>query len=59
MVVGFNLPFDLSRIAIESGEARNNFRGGFSLALWDYQEKTTGESVENPYRPCGLREKSR
>ena len=51
MVVAFNLPFDLSRIAIESGEARNNFRGGFSLALWDYHDNTTGEWVENPYRP--------
>ena len=51
MVVGFNLPFDLSRIAIEAGEARNKFRGGFSFALWDYLDKSSGEWRENPYRP--------
>ncbi len=51
MVVAFNLPFDLSRIAIESGDARNKFRGGFSFTLWDYQDAATGEWREHPYRP--------
>ena len=51
MVVGFNLPFDLSRLAIESGEARNLFRGGFSFALWDYFDKERGEWRENPFCP--------
>ena len=32
-VVGFNLPFDLSRLAIESTDARGMNRGGFSLIL--------------------------
>jgi hypothetical protein len=32
-VVGFNLPFDLSRIAINHGPARRNMRGGFSFEL--------------------------
>ncbi len=40
LCVGFNLPFDLSRIAIEHGSARREMRGGFSLKL-----------SENRYRP--------
>jgi hypothetical protein len=39
-IVGFNLPFDISRIAIRHGSARNEMRGGFSFAL-----------SENPYQP--------
>jgi hypothetical protein len=36
LLVGFNLPFDLSRIAIASRSARGRFAGGFSLAPWSY-----------------------
>lgn len=32
-VVGFNLPFDISRIALDHGPARRNMRGGFSFEL--------------------------
>src|SRR5271166_4901620 len=32
-IVGFNLPFDLSRLAIRHASARRNMRGGFSLTL--------------------------
>jgi hypothetical protein len=32
-IVGFNLPFDLSRIAIDHGSARFHMRGGFSFVL--------------------------
>lgn len=32
-IVGFNLPFDLSRIAIRQGSAKGKMRGGFSFAL--------------------------
>ena len=32
-IVGFNLPFDLSRLAIRHASARRNIRGGFSLTL--------------------------
>lgn len=32
-VVGFNLPFDLSRIALNHSSARRSMRGGFSLQL--------------------------
>lgn len=44
-VVGFNLPFDLSRLAIHVGEARYEiFAGGFSLVIW-------GERRPNSHRP--------
>jgi hypothetical protein len=33
LVVGFNLPFDISRIAIAHGPARRAMRGGFSFDL--------------------------
>ena len=36
LLVGFNLPFDLSRIAFSARSARGRFAGGFSLALWSY-----------------------
>ena len=32
-IVGFNLPFDLSRIALGHGPARRHMRGGFSFTL--------------------------
>ncbi len=32
-IVGFNLPFDLSRLAIRHSSARRSMRGGFSLTL--------------------------
>jgi hypothetical protein len=32
-IVGMNLPFDLSRLAISHGPARRKMRGGFSLQL--------------------------
>jgi len=51
LVVGFNLPFDLSRIAVDWGEARKRFAGGFSFALWQHWDKVTGAWRENGYRP--------
>lgn len=35
LCVGFNLPFDLSRLAVRFGKARKSNRGGFSLVLSD------------------------
>jgi hypothetical protein len=34
LVVAFNLPFDLSRLALDCGEARGSSWGGFSFVLW-------------------------
>jgi hypothetical protein len=50
LVVGFNLPFDLSRLAVGWGEARGRFLRGFSLILWEYQGKD-GVRQENSFRP--------
>jgi hypothetical protein len=49
LLVGLNLPFDLSRIAFASRSARGRFAGGFSLALWSYIRN----AVERPdnHRP--------
>jgi hypothetical protein len=49
LVVGFNLPFDLSRIAVECGNGKGKYLGGFSLTLWDYKDKKTDKR-----RPRGL-----
>ncbi len=48
MVVGFNLPFDLSRIAVDWCKARN---GGWSLVLSVRRSRKTGETEPNPDRP--------
>lgn len=50
LVVGFNLPFDLSRIAHDWAPARGRFAGGFSLGLWSYKNKD-GQESRNQYRP--------
>lgn len=46
-VVGHNLPFDLTRLAVEWSPARGRFLGGVSLTLWP---RTDGEG-ENRFRP--------
>ncbi len=48
MVVGFNLPFDLSRLAVKSCTADN---GGWSLVLSLRKSRKTGEMEPNPERP--------
>lgn len=42
LVVGFNLPFDLARLASSWGAAEGSFAGGFSLVLWDYRDGRGG-----------------
>jgi hypothetical protein len=49
LLVGFNLPFDLSRIAFASRPARGRFAGGFSIALWSYLKQ--GVERVDPHRP--------
>jgi hypothetical protein len=48
MVVGFNLPFDLSRIAVDWSKARN---GGWSLVLSVRRSRKTRQMEPNPDRP--------
>ena len=51
LIVGFNLPFDLSRLAVSSGPTKDKrFAGGLSLALWDYVA-VNGERKINKHRP--------
>jgi hypothetical protein len=50
-IVGFNLPFDLSRLAVAWSAPLQAGSRGFSLALWDYQDKKTGEWRPSRYRP--------
>src|SRR5208283_951303 len=38
LVVAFNFPFDISRLAYNFTNARRRFAGGFSLDLWSYLE---------------------
>jgi hypothetical protein len=49
LVVGFNLPFDASRIAYDFGNARGRYLGGFSLKLFNYRDRT-GQVRANPFR---------
>jgi hypothetical protein len=44
LLVGFNIPFDLSHIAMAARPARGRFAGGFSFALWSYVK----DGVERP-----------
>jgi hypothetical protein len=48
MVVGFNLPFDLSRLAVDWRTARNS---GWSLILSERRSRKTGKMEPNPNRP--------
>ena len=50
LLVGFNLPFDLSRLGFDVAEARGHFAGGFSLGLWSYTDKK-GRERRNRFRP--------
>jgi hypothetical protein len=50
LVVGFNLPFDLARLAFDTTESRHEFDGGFSLILWSYFD-CDGIERADPNRP--------
>jgi hypothetical protein len=45
LLVAFNFPFDISRLAFNSSPARRRFAGGFSLDLWSYA------GSRNQFRP--------
>jgi hypothetical protein len=52
LIVGFNLPFDMARIAGGAGEARGQmFEGGFSLPLFYWQGRSGVWHEKNFYRP--------
>ncbi len=49
LLVAFNFPFDISRVACDYGNAQRRFLGGFSLVLWQYRDKRKGQTA-HPYR---------
>lgn len=55
-VVGFNLPFDLSRLAIGWAPSRKTKGRGFSLRLWGRFDES-GNWDDHPYRPRVIIEK--
>jgi hypothetical protein len=50
LLVAFNLPFDLSRIAWNWIDARKRYSGGFSLGLWSHISKS-GKEMDHRFRP--------
>jgi hypothetical protein len=52
LLIAFNQPFDLSRIARGYSAARGHgYTGGFSLVLWTFIDKKTGRERWDPNRP--------
>jgi hypothetical protein len=49
LVVGFNLPFDLARLAVDATPARDRHAGGFSLVMSTYGSDDAQR--QNRYRP--------
>jgi len=50
LLIGFNQPFDLSRVAHDQAQARGKFTGGFSLGLWSYRD-LEGQERRHQQRP--------
>jgi hypothetical protein len=50
-IVAFNLPFDLSRLAVEYRVARGAGGRGWSFVVFRYKNKPKGEWVPNTFRP--------
>ena len=48
LVCGFNLPFDLSRLAVNARKARKN--KGWSFIMSQYKDRKTGRLLENRFR---------
>ncbi len=50
-IVAFNLPFDLSRLAVEYRVARGAGGRGWSFVVFRYKNKAKGEWLPNSFRP--------
>jgi hypothetical protein len=50
-IVAFNLPFDLSRIAVEYRVARGAGKRGWSFVIFQYKDKKKGVWLPNSFRP--------
>ena len=51
VVVAFNLPFDLSRLALEYRVARGAGGRGWSFVMSQYKHPKTGKKLPNSFRP--------
>ncbi len=51
VIVAFNLPFDLSRLAVEYRVARGAGRRGWSFVVFRYKHPETHEWLPNTFRP--------
>jgi hypothetical protein len=49
LLIAFNFPFDISRVACNFTDARRRFAGGFSLDLWSYRKD--GTERRHQFRP--------
>jgi hypothetical protein len=49
LLIAFNFPFDVSRVARDFTDARRRFAGGFSLDFWSYPED--GSELRDQFRP--------
>ena len=50
-IVAFNLPFDLSRLAVEYRVGRGGGKRGWSFVLFRYKDKKIGKWRPNTFRP--------
>ncbi len=50
-IVAYNLPFDLSRLAVEYRVGRGGGKRGWSFVLFGYKDKKTGKWLPNSFRP--------
>ncbi len=50
-IVAFNLPFDLSRLAVEYRVARGAGKRGWSFVVFRYRDRKTGKWLPNSFRP--------
>jgi hypothetical protein len=50
-IVAFNLPFDLSRLAVEYRVGRGGGKRGWSFVLFRYKDKQTGKWRPDSFRP--------
>jgi len=50
-IVAFNLPFDLSRLAVEYRVARAAGKRGWSFVVFRYKDPKTGQWLPNTFRP--------
>lgn len=51
LIVNFNLPFDLTRLAFDVGEGRGPHAESYSCTMFSWLEQRTGERRPNRYQP--------